>query len=265
METRMIFFRFFFVFLLTLSAVFGAEASADNGERNSRIRVLIVTGGHDYDKPEFKRFIASFPELAVEWAELPRDRSRLAPGLERDFDVLLLYDQDNTPLTDEEKANFVALLDAGIGLFALHHHLSAHQDWDEHYDLIGGRDFWQKDVNLFRGKEYPRSSFIDNVDIEIRIADPDHPIVAGVKPFVIRDEAYGRCPVRPDVHVVLSSPTPSATPQVAWTWRCGKSSVFVNMLGHGPSAWNQPEFGRVFIQAIRYLAKERVRCDEKNN
>ena len=159
----------------------------------------------------------------------------------------------------KQKKNFTDLLQRGIGLFALHHHLSAHQDWDEHYDLIGGRDFWQKDRNLFRGREYPRSTFLDNQNIDIQIADPGHPITQGVKPFIIKDEAYGKCPVHPNVHVILASKFPKAAPQVAWTWKYGRSPVFVNMLGHGPSAWQQPEFAKIFIQAIRWLNANRPR------
>ncbi|MDO5553071.1 MAG: ThuA domain-containing protein [Planctomycetia bacterium] len=232
-----------------------AEQEPPAGEKP--IRVLVVTGGHSYNQPEFDKFLASFPELEIDQARLPEDRARIAPGLEKEFDVLLLYDQDNSPLSDEQKQNFVDLLNEGIGLFALHHHLSAHQDWEEHFDLIGGRDFFQKDVNLFRGKEYPRSTFIDDVDINIDIADSNHPITRGVKPFTIHDEAYGRCPVHPDVHVLLSSTHPDVQQTVAYTWHYGKSPVFVNMLGHGPSAWKQPEFAQIFIQGIRWLRDNR--------
>lgn len=222
-----------------------------------KIRVLFVSGGHSFDQPAFDVFLASFPHLEISKAVLPKDRDKIAPGLEKDFDVLLLYDQDNTPLSDRQKKNFIDLLHQGIGVFVLHHHLSAHQDWDEHYDIIGGRDFFQKDLNLFRGKEYPRSTFIENIDIDIDVADPDHPITKDVKPFIIRDEAYGKCPVHPDVHVLLTSKHPNATPQVAWIWKYGKSPIFVNMLGHGPSAWNHPEFARVFIQAMNWLSENK--------
>ncbi|MDO5581368.1 MAG: ThuA domain-containing protein [Planctomycetia bacterium] len=221
-----------------------------------KIRVLFVSGGHSFDAPAFDQFLASFPQLEITRAVLPKDRNKIAPGLENDFDVLFLYDQDNTPLSDQQKKNFTDLLRQGIGVFALHHHLSAHQDWDEHYDIIGGRDFFMKKINLFRGKEYPRSTFIDDVDIDIKIADPNHPITKGIKPFIIKDEAYGLCPVRPDVHVLLTSDHPKATRQVAWTWRYGNSPIFVNMLGHGPSAWKQPEFARIFIQAMNWLSEE---------
>lgn len=230
-----------------------AEITCEASDLADPIRVLVVTGGHGYDEPEFDRFLASFPELKIERAVLPKDRARLAPGLETAFDVLLLYDQDNSELSDAQKQDFVALLNRGIGVFALHHHLSAHQNWDEHFDIIGGRDFFQRDINLFRGKEYPRSTFIDDVQMEIGVADRNHPITRGVEPFTIVDEAYGRCPVHPDVRVLLTTDCPKATRQVAWTWRFGASPVFVNMLGHGPSAWNNPGFRKVFIQAIVWL------------
>ncbi len=245
------------VFLFAPLTVLRAEEKISS----KKIKVLVVTGGHPYDKPAFDKLLSSFPELVISKAELPKDRDRLAPGLEKEIDVLLLYDQDNSPLTEQQKQNFIELLRRGIGVFALHHHLSAHQDWDEHFDLIGGRDFWQKEINQFRGKKYPRSTFIDDVSINVQIADPNHPITAGVKPFVIQDEAYGKCPVHPDVHLILSTVCPQATFQIAWTWKYGASPIFVNMLGHGPSAWNQPEFRRIFIQAIHWLNDSRKNDD----
>lgn len=248
-----------------ISHVFFSESGSS--AENEKIRVLLVTGGHHYEVQAFAAFLARFPELEIEHATVPQDRGRIAPGLEKEFDVLLLYDQDNSLLTEEHKKNFVELLHRGIGLFALHHHLSAHQDWDLHYDLIGGRDFWKRGATSFsfRGKDYPMSTFIDDLDLDIQIADPNHPIVRGVGDFVIRDEAYGKCLVHPDAHVVLSSKHVNATPQVAWTWKYGASPVFVNMLGHGPDAWNQPQFGKIFIQAIHWLSVNRPARVKKAN
>ncbi|MDD3585971.1 MAG: ThuA domain-containing protein [Thermoguttaceae bacterium] len=251
-----------FISIIMVLTAFVSQSLSSEGKgtnQNGKIRVLLVTGGHHYEEQAFGAFFAQFPELEMEHAIVPKDRDRIAPGLEKEFDVLMLYDQDNSPITDKEKQNFVDLLNRGIGLFVLHHHLSAHQNWETHFDLIGGRDFWKKGATsfTFRGKEYPMSTFIDNLDIDIQIADPNHPITQGIGEFVIRDEAYGKCLVHPDAHVLLTSKHANATPQVAWTWKYGASPVFVNMLGHGPSAWNQPEFGKIFIQATRWLCENR--------
>ena len=248
-----------FTVVITLFVLQGSYSEGKTPSQDGKIRLLLVTGGHHYEEQALGAFLAQFPELEIEHAILPKDRDRIAPGLEQEFDVLLLYDQDNTPITDQQKQNFVDLLNRGIGLLTLHHHLSAHQNWETHYDLIGGRDFWKKGATsfTFRGHEYPMSTFIDDLDLDIQIADSNHPITQGVGEFVIRDEAYGKCLVHPDAHVLLTSKHANATPQVAWTWKYGASPVFVNMLGHGPSAWNQPEFGKIFIQAIHWLHENR--------
>ncbi|MDO4587355.1 MAG: ThuA domain-containing protein [Planctomycetia bacterium] len=242
-----------------ISLIFGLcfIASYAFAEDEAKIRILFVYGGHPFEEPQMDEFLNSFPELEITKALMPEARNLLKPGLEKTCDVVVFYDMDNNPVTDEQKANYAALLEKGIGIFAWHHHHCSNQAWDEYIDLVGGRTFLASKP-VFRGKEYPMSTFIGGLDLNVKIAK-EHPITKGVKDFTIHDEGYGKLLILPDAEVLLTCDHENQNFETCWIWRYGKSTIVANLLGHDSIAWKQPEFRQLFIQSIHFLA------DEKNN
>lgn len=236
----------FFAFVILAFGVFAGEP----------IRVLFVDRGHPYDEAAFDEMLASFGgELEITRAHLPEDQKLLAPALAQTTDVVLFYDQDQTPLTDGEKANYAALFDSGIGIFALHHHLSSHPEWPDYWKFIGGCYVFEQNRRM-DGRELPLGTFDHDQTIDVTVVDTNHPITAGIKDFTLRDETYGGCYVSPNVHVLLSTDYEKSTPQLAWTWNANRSPVFTLMLGHDALAYGNPNFRRLVIQGLRYLRDE---------
>jgi type 1 glutamine amidotransferase len=90
--------------------------------------------------------------------------------------------------------------------------------------------------------------------VEVKVADRNHPITAGLADFTIRDETYNRLYVAPEVHVLLTTSHPKNDSAVAWTHQYGKSRVFFFQLGHDSKAWKCPSFPQVVARGIRWAA-----------
>jgi uncharacterized protein len=176
----------------------------------------------------------------------------LKPGLQKDFDVIVMYDMVPGISAEQQKA-FVELLNQGIGVVALHHNLDAHVDWPEFRKIIGGRYLpKQEEID---GKTYGPSHFAEGQEIKVIVADREHPITAGIDDFQIHDECYGNYYLSPDVRILLKTDNPKNNPSLAWVTRYGNSRVFYFQLGHDASAWHNPNYPRILGNGIRWAAR----------
>jgi uncharacterized protein len=236
----------------TLAAIVNLTLAETPAEQN-KIRVLVTYGGHGFAEKPFWAMIDALPNVVYSKAKLPQQMDMLKPGLEKDFDVIVRYDMTPPVKLEQEKA-FVELLNRGIGLVGLHHNLDAHKDWVEYRHILGGAYLfkpWE-----FEGKTYGPSHWIDDQDMKVTVADRQHPIMAGIEDFQIHDEAYREYYTASDVNVLLTTNHPKNDPKVAWTKTYGNSRVFYMMFGHGPTAWQNPVYPRILINAIHWAAKK---------
>jgi type 1 glutamine amidotransferase len=218
---------------------------------NDKIRVLVVTGGHDFEREPFFALFQGYDDITYQAVEHPKAHDLFKPDAANQYDVLVLYDmwQD---ISDEAKANFVNLLQQGKGLVALHHCLASYQSWDEYAKAIGGKFYLQKQVE--GGVEKPASTFQHGVRFTVHVADPNHPVTSGVKDFEIVDETYGHFEVLPQVKPLLTTDEPSSGKTIGWTNTYGQSRVVYLELGHDHTAYENPNFRQLVAQAIRWTA-----------
>src|SRR5690348_2673096 len=162
------------LFLAVWCAIASPAVAADSPEKTSKpIRVLLTYGGHGFEQKPFYAMWDSLPGIRYTKAKLPDSADLLKPGLEKQYDVLVMYDMSNG-FTPQQRQNFVELLKTGIGVVSLHHNLCAHEDWPEYRTLIGGR-YFQK-LETIDGKEYAPSHYLHDQHMEVKIADRNHPI-----------------------------------------------------------------------------------------
>ena len=76
------------IFLLLLAQCLLLAAEPDRSAK--KIRVLVVTGGHDFEKEAFFKLFKDNPEIAYEAVEHPNAHARLRPDAVRKHDVLVL-------------------------------------------------------------------------------------------------------------------------------------------------------------------------------
>ena len=219
----------------------------------TKIRILLTTGGHEFEKKPFFEMFDKMPDITFHHIQLPDSIDLLKPGLEEKFDVIVMYDMMSSSISSLQKQAFIALLKKGIGVVSLHHNLGAYREWDEFMNIIGGKYIFEPEI--IDGKKYDASSFTHDVDFIIKVADKNHPITQGLSDFEIHDETYKDLYVAPNVQVLLTTDTPLGDPEIAWVTQYGKSPVFYLQLGHDSKAWKNPGFRKLLQNAIRWANK----------
>lgn len=236
------------VLLLGGMLLAGGASAAD-----AKLRVLLTVGGHGFEEEAFYAVFKAMPDVTFQVAQMPQDAGRLKPGLEKDFDVIVMYDMV-AGITPEQQKAFVELLRRGIGLVSLHHNLGAHGAWPEFARIIGGK-FFLKETE-FQGKKFKPLQWQHDQDLTIQVADPDHPITRGLKDFQIHDETYRGYWTDPKARVLLKTNHPKNNPEIAWVKQYGNSRVFYLMLGHDSKAYANPSFREVIHRAIHWTARK---------
>lgn len=216
-----------------------------------KIKTLIITGGHGFEKEPFFQMFRDNPEITFDHAVQSMTSSDAydRPDL-YEFDVIVLYDMIQN-ISEQQKTRFKKLFDRGTGLVVLHHALVNYQNWPEFERIIGGTYPEPQDK---RGAVTDQLGYEHDVDIPVTILATDHPVTAGLKDFTLHDEIYWGYRTTSDAKPLLSTPHPKSGKPLAWTRSEGKSRVVYLQLGHGPTAFNHPSYRQLLSQTIRWTA-----------
>lgn len=244
-------------FLVAITALgFGINnVGADDGDSDKTIRVLVTYGGHGFEEAPFWAMFDAMDGIEYDKAEFPKDFDKLAPGLEKGYDVIVRYDMTRG-IPKEQCEAFVELLkERGIGLVSWHHNLGAHRDWPEYRNIIGGAYVF--DPFEAEGKAWEKSTFAHWKRTDFARTDVNHPITKDIPTMAIlgNGETYGKCYVAKDVKVLMTTNQERTTPEQVWVKQYGKSPVCHVMPGHGGDAYSTPEFQQLLKQAIEWAAK----------
>jgi len=233
----------FYVLLFALLV----SASSFKAEGADKLKVLIVTGGHGFEKEPFFRLFDENPEIACTKAEHAKTNASV---YEREdlltYDVVVLYDMPAN-ITEVQKARFLSLFDKGIGVVVLHHALVGLPHWAEYESIIGGRYPTEDDVQ-------PPVGYQHDVEIPVTIVATNHPVTAGLKEFTIHDEIYWGFRVGKDVTPLISTTHPKSGKPLGWYRTQGNSRVVYLQLGHGKEAFADANYRKLVAQSIRWVA-----------
>lgn len=218
----------------------------------TKIRVLVITGGHDFEREPFFKLFQDNPDISYRAVEHPNAQALFKPEAAKGYDVLVLYDM-HQEISEEAKADFLARLQEGKGLVVLHHAIADYQQWPEYARVIGARYYLEKTV--VDGVEKARSTYQHGVHFTIHVADPNHPVTQGVKDFEIHDETYNLFDVAGDCHILLTTDEPQSNKVIGWTRAYGKARVVYLQSGHDHFAYENPNYRQILRQAIRWTAQ----------
>ncbi len=223
------------------------KPSAKTGKASTRI--LIVTGidhpGHKWRQtaPVLKEAIEKDPRLAVDVVE---DPNFLASPRLHDYAAIVHHWMNwkapaPGPAARENFRRFVA---GGKGLVVVHFGCGAFQDWPE-FVKIAGR-VWDPKLRAHD----PRGPF------RVEIADAEHPITRGMKPFETYDELYTCVAGDTPIHVLATarSKVDKKVYPMAFVLPYGKGRVFHCVLGHDVRALSVPQVGELFRRASAWAA-----------
>jgi len=261
-------------------------------------KVLVITGGHPFEKDPFFEIFNSFENVDWFHEKHPKALSSLNPEKCDDIDAIVFYDipgielkrNTDSPVevsdpTSEYKENFELLLKAGQGLVFLHHAIAGWPSWERYADVIGGRFHYQP--GSLHGVNYPDSGYRFDTTQEIRVVDPDHPICEGIpESFTITDEAY-ICPIFEDsITPVLRSnfdfkdssnfyssslamkgemnsneiwEHPKGSDLIAWVRHESLSPITYIQLGDGPVAYADTNFRKLLSNSINWVSSKEAK------
>jgi len=236
---------------LRIASLIIAVTAAGAARADDNLRALLVTGGHDFDRPPFEEMLAAIRGVTFTEVAQPDAAAWFAADKRGEYDVIVLYDlwQD---ITDEGKRGLLEAIESGKGVVVLHHALGSYDKWEEWHRAIGGH-FYMADA-VVDGERRPASTWHEGVDIDVSIADTDHPITRGIDPFTVHDEVYGGFWVSPDAHVLLTTDNPESGHDIAWTHECGKGRIACIQLGHGAEAYGNATYRELVRRASTWVA-----------
>jgi type 1 glutamine amidotransferase len=223
------------------------------GDASGKIRVLVVTGGHDFEREAFFKLFTDNPEISYQAVEHPNAHALLKAEAARQWDVLVAYDM-HQEITDEAKADFVGRLKEGKGLVVLHHAIASYQKWPEYQKIIGARYYLEPTV--VDGVPKKRSQYEHGVHFTCHVVDPIHAVTKGVKDFEVHDETYNLFDVFIGCHPLLTTDEPKSNKIIGWAKTYKAARVVYLQGGHDHFAYENPNFQQILRQAIRWTAKK---------
>ncbi|MEW5899992.1 MAG: HEAT repeat domain-containing protein, partial [Acidobacteriota bacterium] len=246
---------------IAVEAAIAAASASKNlfevGQRSSadKISVAVITGGHEFEQAPFLRLFED--DAGIEFLFLPQaDDSEIFEDISRwPCDVIVLYNMTQN-ISSKRRENFLRLLHEGVGVLALHHASGSFQDWPEYQKIIGCRYFLAPGET--EGKKHEASSFVHDVNIAVQVSDSMHPVSRGLKDFMVHDETYKGCLFEPGSRILLTTDEPTSDKTLCLVRNYGRANVCYLQLGHGASAYADPNFRKLVSQAIRWCAEPRL-------
>ena len=149
------------------------------------------------------------------------------------YDALMIYANHTKIAPEQEKAllDFVA---GGKAFLPIHSASFCFQNSEPYIALVGAQ-FQKHGTGEFTAE----------------ITQPNHPVMAGMKPFQVWDETYVHTKINPDDRTVLMERVDAAGRE-PWTWvrTHGKGRVFYTAYGHDERVWNNPNFHLLIKNAL---------------
>ncbi len=214
--------------------------------QNKDISLLLITGGHDFDRNSFYEMLDTFQGVNYEELQHPHANAYFLTNNVKKFDVILFYDMVQK-ISKEEKAGIEKLVSEGIGLVFLHHSIVSYQDWDFYFHLLGGR-------YLEQGEN--KSNYKHDVHFNAEVLDGNHPVTKGLVDFQVYDEIYGNIMVGRDVHSLLETDHPLSMNPLAWSRIQDSSKIIYIQPGHGPEIFSLPSYRQLLHQSIDWVGKK---------
>jgi uncharacterized protein len=230
----------------------GGIAAEPAKDAPGKIRVLVVTGGHDFEHDAFFKLFSDNPEITFQAVEHPNAHGLLRPEPAKSYDVLVVYDM-HQEISEEAKADLLAWLNHGKGFVVLHHAIASYQQWPEYSKIIGARYYLEK--TTVNGVEKARSTYQHGIHFKIHVVEPSHPVTRGVSDFEIHDETYNLFDVANDVEPLLTTDEPQSNKVIGWAKTYGPARVVYLQSGHDHFAYENASYQQILRQAIRWAAR----------
>lgn len=253
------------------------------------MEVLLITGGHAFNREPFLAAWQSEHGLHVTHLEHPAATDAIASGRAAEFDAVVFYDMPGvdsrgpakpTRLPPGVQEGFERLTRSGMGLVFLHHALASWPAWEGYAELVGGRyHFWP---GRLRGVDWPDSGYLHDTAHELTVVAGDHPVTAGVaRTFTVHDELFLCAVLEDSVTPLVRSgfdfraeyfystgramrghmydregwSHPHGSNTVGWVREQDAARVVYIQPGDGVGSYGNPNIRRLWFNGVRWAAR----------
>lgn len=211
-------------------------------------QILVVTGGHNFDTTEFFDFFMNLENYDVDTVSQPWANEFLGSEEGQSYDAYIFYDMWKI-IEEKHKNAYLDLTEKGKGLLFLHHSLVSNQNWDEFFNIIGGRYVAaETTTDTSRHSDYKH-----DLDLDIEILDPEHAVTNGLSNFTIHDEGYSNLELSANIHPLLGTDHPDCNSPLAWTNKYGNSDIVYLIFGHDKNAYADEDFQKLIYNSVDWI------------
>ncbi len=235
--------------ILSLSVIVFLISCNNTNKTEDKIHALLITGGHAFDTIAFFETFNAMDAVVFNTLSQPEANEHLVNENLSDIDVFVFYDLWEN-ISEEQKNAYYAFAEEGKGFVFLHHSIVSYQGWDDFKLFVGGK------YNENPSDSLKKSNYAHDLDMDVKVLDPNHPVLSGIKDFTIHDEGYSNIEISPEVHPLLGTDHPQAAKYVAWTNNFRNSRIVYILLGHDNKAWSNKNFSRLVENAIKWTSGE---------
>jgi type 1 glutamine amidotransferase len=215
--------------------------------RPDAVRVLVATGGHTYPVSFYSLF-EGYDDLR--WTHATSQSEAFRPRMEEQYDVLVLHDMYER-IGDRELANLRSFVEAGRGVVSIHHSIVDYTSWPWWYEEVTGGKFFTA-----ASGSHGKSEYKHDVPMVVRAvkAAAGHPVLRGVGPLALVDEAYRGMWFSPKIKILMETDCPENDRPVVFIGPHPKARVVTIQLGHDDEAFHHPGFRRLVHNSILWTA-----------
>jgi type 1 glutamine amidotransferase len=264
-------------------------------DKHDRLELFVVVKGHAFSRDGLEAMLRA-AGCEPTMVDQPAAAVLLNPEQMRPYDAILFYDMpglDFRAPAAERPAfvyppahfteGFEALLAQGKGMVMLHHAIAGWPAWPRYAEAIGGQ-FLYRDA-VIAGAPQADSGYLGDIIYTARIAENDHPVLAGLpERFDLVDELYAHQVFRdPSVEPLLyledeiaperfhsarravqrlpdGEGKPWKPRQVerllAWAKPAGNSPLVYIQPGDSSATYENPHYRQLLGNAVRWVASE---------
>jgi type 1 glutamine amidotransferase len=212
--------------------------------KKDALRVLVVTGGHDYETSFYTVFEGSNDWV---WDHATSSQQAFNTDIRPQYEVLVLYDMSQE-LDENGRKNLKDFVEDGKGVVVLHHAIADYNSWSWWtQEVVGGKYVLKAEGGM------PESTYKHDEELFVQPVS-EHPILADIGPIHLWDETYKGMWISPKVQVLLKTENPTSDGPVTWISPYPKSRVVYIQLGHDHMAHRHPAYRELVKNAILWSA-----------
>ena len=211
----------------------------------AKIKTLFVTGGDLHDAKGNADVVQEAMEKTgyFELTRVDGDLNAFLADRIAPYDLIVFF-WTMGEITEAQKRGLMNHIASGKGFVTFHSGSDAFRGDPDYEAMVGGHFITHPEYRVFH--------------VSTTLADPndpkvEHPIMRGIKEFMINDEQYvlNFCP---RVKVLANSLYRGELMPVIWTKDWGKGRVFYSSLGHDPKACEQEMFQVTLLRGMLWAA-----------